>query len=88
MINDNELIGNIDKLHTTKLGIGRIKQNLRLETDDVVEWCRQQIKQADDLLRSGKNWYVHTDDSVITVNAQSYTIITAHKITAKEMKEP
>jgi len=86
MINNNELIKNIDKLHTTKLGSGRIKQNLGIETDDVVEWCKQQIKQADDILRSGKNWYVHTDDSVITVNAHSYTIITAHKITAKEIK--
>ena len=68
MANDNELIENIDKIHTTKLGIGRIKQNLELETDDVVDWCRQQIKQADEILRSGKNWYVHTEDSVITVN--------------------
>ena len=29
--------------------------------------------------RNGKNWYVIIDDSVITVNASSYTIITAHK---------
>jgi len=86
MINKNELIENINKLHTTKLGIGRIKQNLGIETDDVLDWCKQQIKQADDILRSGKNWYVHTDDSVITVNAQSYTIITAHKITASEIR--
>ena len=81
MINNNELIENIDKLHTTKLGSGRIKQNLGIETDDVVEWCKQQIRQADDILRNGKNWYVHTGDSVITVNAHSYTVITAHKIT-------
>jgi len=86
MINNNELIKNINKLHTTKLGIGRIKQNLGIETDDVVEWCKEKIKQADDILRSGKNWYVHSGDSVITVNAYSYTIITAHKITASEIK--
>ena len=86
MVNDNELTKNIDKLHTTKLGVGRIKQNLELETDDIVEWCKQKIKQADEIIRSGKNWYVHTDDSVITVNAQSYTIITAHRITTKEIK--
>jgi len=84
MINNNELIENADKLHTTKLGIERIKQNLGLEIDDVVDWCGQQIRQADEIIRGGKNWYVHTADSVvITVNAHSYTIITAHKITAK-----
>jgi hypothetical protein len=88
MINNKKKKKNIDKLHTTKLGIGRIKQNLGIETDDIVEWCKEQIKQADDIFRSGKNWYVHTGDSVITVNAQSDTIITAHKITAIEIKEP
>lgn len=29
--------------------------------------------------RRGKNWYVSVGDIVITVNAQSYTITTAHK---------
>jgi hypothetical protein len=43
-----------------------------------VAWCRKQIKNADDIARKGKNWYVHTGDSVITINAHSYTIITAH----------
>ena len=86
MIKNNELIENINKIHTTKLGIGRIKQNLGFETDDVVDWCKQQIKQAGEIIRSGKNWYVYTGDSVITVNAYSYTIITAHRITVKEIK--
>ena len=75
-----ELLNNIDKLHTTKLGIDRIKQNLRLKIDDVVEWCRQAIRQSDEIIRTGKNWYIRTDNAVITVNANNYTIITAHKI--------
>ncbi len=29
--------------------------------------------------RKGKNWYVDADNCVITVNAYSFTIITAHK---------
>jgi hypothetical protein len=29
--------------------------------------------------RRGKNWYVSAENCVITVNAHSYTIITAHK---------
>lgn len=33
---ENELIINIDCLHTTPLGIKRIKKNLKLECEDVV----------------------------------------------------
>lgn len=75
----NDLISNIDKIHTTELGVVRIKRNLLLGTDDVVSWCKQQIQQADSIERKGKNWYASIDDSIITVNAYSYTIITAHK---------
>jgi hypothetical protein len=74
----NDLTANLDKIHTTALGIIRIKKNLNLETGDAVAWCRKQIKNADDIVRKGKSWYVHTGNSVITVNAHSYTIITAH----------
>ncbi len=48
---ENELLKNLDRLHTTKLGVERIKRNLALDTDDCV----------------------------ITVNAYSYTVITAHR---------
>ena len=76
----NVLMENFDKIHTTTLGIIRIKRNLELETGDVVNWCRKKIKIADNIVRKGKNWYVYTMDSIITINAKSYTIITAHKI--------
>ena len=78
-MNDNDLLVNLDKIHTTELGAVRIKRNLELETKDIVSWCVQKIKQADNIIRKGKNWYVRTDDAVITINAHSYTIITAHK---------
>ena len=76
---DDDLKRNIDKIHTTELGIERIRKNLDLEIVDVVEWCKQKIEQSDSIVRRNKNWYVYIDDSVITVNASSYTIITAHK---------
>jgi hypothetical protein len=57
----------------------RIKKNLELETVDVVNWCKKKIKNADDIIRKGKNWYVHKENTIITINANSYTIITAHK---------
>lgn len=76
----NILIENIDKLHTTELGVERIKKNLQLETDDVVKWCKSKILKKDALIeRKGKNYYISIDSSKITVNANSYTIITAHK---------
>jgi hypothetical protein len=69
----------VNKLHTTELGKERIKRNLGLDTDDVVNWCKQKIQDTNsDIFRKGKNWYINIDNCVITVNAHSYTIITAH----------
>lgn len=87
-INNNNkdalLILNLDKLHTTNLGVERIKRNLCLEEEDVVNWCRQRIQEPNSSIdRKGKNWYIKTADSEITVNASSYTIITAHKLRNK-----
>lgn len=77
----NDLIENIDKLHTTKMGIARIKRNLSIETADVVQWCRGNILNTGATMKkAGKNWYICTGPCEITVNAHSYTIITAHKI--------
>ena len=73
----------IKKIHTTALGAERVKRNIGLTTGDVVTWCKEQIKTADIAICQGKNWYVYKDGVVITVNAKSFTIITAHKINAK-----
>ncbi|MDR1006743.1 MAG: DUF3781 domain-containing protein [Bacteroidales bacterium] len=75
----NELILNIAKIHTTRLGVERIKRNLSI-ANDVVSWCKSRITASERIERKGKNWYVYTDDAIITINAHSYTIITAHKI--------
>lgn len=73
-----------EKLHTTEMGAARIKRNLSLETKDVVSWCKERILEKDAVIeRKGKNWYVTVGDCRITVNAHSYTIITAHKVEAK-----
>lgn len=77
----NDLLSNLDKIHSTDLGLERIKRNLKLEIDtlDVVEWCKLKIKSANSIVRKGKNWYLCVDNIVLTVNAHSFTIITAHK---------
>ena len=34
------LLDNISKVRTTEMGIDRIKKNLKLNTNDVVEFCK------------------------------------------------
>jgi len=78
-----ELLLNLDKLHTTDLGAVRIRKNLSLEVEDVIRWCKDKIQKPNALIiRRGKNWYVDIEGCKITVNAHSYTIITAHRIKA------
>ncbi len=73
------LLDNIGRIHTTVMGADRIRRNLSLADVDVVEWCKSRILSKDaSISRQGKNWYVTIDGCVITVNASSYTIITAH----------
>ena len=75
-----ELLNHLDKLHTTDLGIVRIKKNLTIGTDDVVAWCKEKINLPHAIIKKRrKNWYVDVDGFIITVNAHSYTIITAHQ---------
>lgn len=76
------LLLHLDQLHTTALGAERIRRNLHLDAETaegVVAWCRQRIEAPDsEITRAGKNWYIQTGDCRITVNAHSYTVITAH----------
>ena len=75
------LLSNIDKVHTTEMGIDRIKKNLGLDTNDVVEWCKNKVlDEGCNICRQRKNWYCEIDNIKITINAYSYTIITAHII--------
>ena len=69
----------IDKLHTTELGAVRIRRNLAIDATDVVKYCKDKIlDERCAISRKGKNWYCEIDDIRITVNAHSFTIITAH----------
>lgn len=70
------------RLHTTTLGEERIRKNLTLSAEeDVVQWCQMAIESQDAISwRQGKNWYIDTQGSRLTINAASATIITAHKL--------
>ena len=73
------LLSNIDKLHTTEIGIDRIKRNLKINTENVVKYCKEKILDNNcNIYKQGKNWYCEVDNIIIPVNSYSYTIITAH----------
>lgn len=75
------LLDNIEKVHTTEMGVDRIKRNLKLGDIDVVEFCKGKILDSRcNIYKQGKNWYCEIDGIKITVNSFSYTIITAHKV--------
>lgn len=76
----NKLINNLDKLHTTELGVLRLRKNLSLYDEDVISWSKEKINNSKVLIkREGKNWYVSIDDIILTINSSSYTIITGHR---------
>ena len=79
-MNDKKiLLKNINQIHTTEMGIDRIKKNLKLEINDVVEYCKNKILNKNcNIYKQGKNWYCVIDNIIITINSFSYTIITAH----------
>jgi len=74
------LLNNLDKIHTTELGVLRIKRNLNIDNNDVVDILKNKIKDKNcNIYKQGKNWYAKIDSIIITINSFSYTIITAHQ---------
>ena len=56
MHDKDTLIENIDKVHTTEMGIGRISKNLGI-SGDVVEICKEKILKKESVVeRKGKNY--------------------------------
>ena len=57
-MNKEILLSNIGKIHTTKKCIDRIKRNLKLDTNDVVNYCKNKVLDKDcNIYKQGKNWY-------------------------------
>lgn len=80
-MNKEVLLSNMDKIHTTVMGINRIKKNLKLDTEDVVIYCKNKILDKKcNIYKQEKNWYCEIDNIKITINSYNYTIITAHII--------
>lgn len=80
-MNKEVLLSNIDKVHTTVMGLDRIKKNIKLDNNNVVEYCKNKVLDKNcNIYKKGKNWYCEVDNIKITINSYSYTIITAHII--------
>ncbi len=77
---ERELSALLDNLHTTPMGEERIRRNAAPNEDDVIAWCKERIKTPDAVIeRRGKNFYITSGGCTLTVNAYSYTVITAHR---------
>ena len=64
-----------------EMGIDRIRKNLKIDTKDVVVYCKNKVMDKNcNIYKQGKNWYCEVDNIKITINSYSYTIITAHII--------
>ena len=73
------LIKNIDKIHTTTLGVKRITKNLNLKSD-VISYIKGIILKEDTLIyKQGKNYYCLNNNIIATINSYSFTIITAKR---------
>ena len=78
---ERELSALLENLHTTTMGEERIRRNAAPNEDDVIGWCKERITAPDAVIvRRGKNFYITSGGCTLTVNARSYTVITAHKI--------
>ncbi len=76
-----ELLSNMDKIHTTEMGKERIRKNLQVDTKNIVEYCKSKLLDGNCIIyKCGKNWYCEIDNIKMTIHSHSYTIITAHRM--------
>ena len=77
------LISNVDKIHTTKLGIERIKKNIKVD-NDVISYIKKIILDKKcKIYKRGKNYYCEIDNVIITINSYNFCVITAHIIKSR-----
>ena len=78
-----ELLKHLDEIHTTPMGYKRIKKHLpgTLDHEGIISLCKEKILDKNShLYQKGKNRYCEIEGIIITINAHSYTIITAHQL--------
>ena len=80
-MNKQDLLSNIDKIHTTELGKKRISKNLNIKENQSIKYCIDIIKNKNTIIyKQEKNYYCENNNIRITINSYNYSIITAHII--------
>ena len=68
-------------MNTTSKGLIRIQESLSSDIEDVVEYCKNKIRDKNcKISKEGRNWICITDDIKIIVNSCSNTIVTVKKM--------
>jgi len=74
------LIENLSMLHITGMGKERIRKNLMVKGNNIVRWCKERITNENTVvIRKGKNYYAVGMGCTITINANNFNVITAHR---------
>lgn len=75
----NALFANLDRVHATESAAKRIGKNMGIPAEDAVLWCKRQMQNPDSITRGDKHWKVRGDGFVITVDVESFLIVTARR---------
>lgn len=55
-MNKEVLLSNLEKIHSTEMGTLRIRKNLQLTDEDVIDFCKDIIKNnKSNIYKKGKN---------------------------------
>ena len=72
-----EMLNRVEELHTTPMGYIRINSIFQKD-DECISYIKEILKDpSTDVIRLGKNYYLYCKDYIVTINASSFTIITA-----------
>ncbi len=76
-----EILNNAEYIHATSMAALRINHNLKLDITNHVDWFIAIVKdEKNKIERKGRNYYITYNDAIITLNANSFTLLTAHRI--------
>ena len=74
------LLTNIERIHTTELGEERLIENLRLANKNPIRYVKDFLRNPKShVYKKGKNFYCEYNHVRLTINAYTFTVITAHK---------
>ena len=79
MVEKKVLETNIDKVWISDEVKERVSKNLGIDYVDELEYCKKKIIDPNsEISKFGLNYYCRNGNIVITINASTYRIVTAH----------